>query len=369
MQFPAKFLDGKSPLPQTGMVSADGTRLTLHKEGSPCLHWEGREIKQAHTIRQEIKVTLATKVPGQNDSLIILEDNPQTRHAIESLRGKINSPLPARKFIPLALAGIVAGTLAFLFLVHHAWRVVPTSADVALGNSLHKAILDQLGQPVSRPGIQGLLDSHLSEFQEPGSPFAPKVHIIGNKMVNAFALPGGNIYFCTGLLDEAESPEELLGILAHELAHVEKRHSMQQITKTAGITFLVTTCIGIVGGFEDLELAERLVEGASLLPMLHYNRKMESEADSMGVEKLSRAGISAKGLRDFFQRLSKDDAQKMVDEHLAWASTHPTSAKRIASISRHIEKEPVLEPMMTPEQWKALQHDPTKGKGILRFLK
>lgn len=241
---------------------------------------------------------------------------------------------------------------------------------MSLGDSSHAFILSQLGAEVTdRPEMLRFLEATADRLEDPDSSFETRVTIVDNAMENAFALPGGRVYFTTGLLDEAGSAEEVAGIMAHEIVHVEKRHGMQNMAKAAGIGFIITTMVGVVGGLEEYGALELLLEGATLIPLMHYSRKMETEADNVAMVKLRREGISAAGMRDFFARISGLDypeidhrGEEMIPE---WISTHPASSKRIEEIERHVSKEPELEPMMEPEEWKALQKKKPAYKGLI----
>ena len=240
-----------------------------------------------------------------------------------------------------------------LFFVSNLWRFVPVSVEEALGDSLRDTILSQFTE-VEEPEVLNFLEDCIVRLENPDSPFTITITILDEPEANAFALPGGQIFFFRGLIDESESAEELAGILAHEMAHVERRHGMKNISRAVGTVFVISTMVGIVGGLEELEAAELLLEGASLLSILEYSRKMETDADKIAMEKLQRAEISASGLYEFFNRLQveNEEIESIIPD---WMSTHPATGERLIKLKAHVEEEPELLPLMDEESWSVLK--------------
>lgn len=154
-----------------------------------------------------------------------------------------------------------------------------------------------------------------------------KLHLVRADEPNAFALPGGNIVVHTGLIQAAERPEEVLGVLAHEVAHVTRRHGVRQLLSRAGLALLLQAVVGDAEG-----LLGFLVDSGSYLLTQRYSRDYEREADDTGWEYLVSAGISPEGLLDFFRRLK---ALEQKGDTLAvpeLLSTHPATDARIARL-------------------------------------
>jgi len=148
-------------------------------------------------------------------------------------------------------------------------------------------------------------------------PFKPEFRVVDDEAVNAFALPGGFVTVNFGLLKEAESGEEVAGVLAHELQHALLRHGTRRMLRELGMSAI----LGLLTGGGDLQTLSSM---ASNLIGLSYDRDQESEADARGVELLRKAGIDASGLATFFERLAKSgDAAPP-----ALLSTHPDPGDR-----------------------------------------
>jgi beta-barrel assembly-enhancing protease len=150
-----------------------------------------------------------------------------------------------------------------------------------------------------------------------------KIHIIKNQEVNAFTLPDNNMVIYTGLIQYAKSAEEVAGVMAHEIGHMEKNHVMKKLVKEIGLTMLFT----IAGGDAGFEI---LKETARILSSSAFDRSQESEADAFAVEMMANANINPEQLGNFLFRLGQQTNH--VPEELTWLSTHPDSKERAAKI-------------------------------------
>ena len=174
-----------------------------------------------------------------------------------------------------------------------------------------------------------------------------RIDLINNKEVNAFALPGGRIIVFSGLITACLNPEELSGVLAHEIAHITHHHVMKKLKKELGLSILATLAGGD-SGTEILKEAVRLVSSTA------YDRQMEKEADESGVLYLLNAGIDPEDFSNFLFRLSKKPhIQPDVPE---WISTHPLPEERVATIL-NLRKMKSFEPhqVLTGTSWNQLK--------------
>ncbi len=155
--------------------------------------------------------------------------------------------------------------------------------------------------------------------------FEYRITVLDSPEVNAFALPGGRIFVLTGLIREAESPDQVAGVLAHEMAHVTLRHGMRSIVQSLGVIAAIEVLIGDLAGLSVLG-----VEGVRLLVEQGYSRDLESEADEEGVRMLHAAGIDPHGLARFFELLRGEEGASIP----SWLGSHPELDDRIATVLR-----------------------------------
>ncbi len=150
-----------------------------------------------------------------------------------------------------------------------------------------------------------------------------KIHIIYNGEVNAFALPDRNMVIYTGLIESAKSAEEVAGVMAHEIGHMEKDHVMKKLAKEIGISMLFV----LAGGSENLEV---LKEAGRTLSSTAFDRSQEREADAFAIDALIKAEVDTEPFGNFLFRLSMGKGD--IPEELVWISTHPDSKERAAEV-------------------------------------
>ena len=158
-----------------------------------------------------------------------------------------------------------------------------------------------------------------------------RLAVADDPSVNAVALPGGRLVINTGLILKASSPEEIAGVMAHEIAHVTRQHSMRQLISNLGMFALIQALLGDASG-----LAAVLIDGGSTLLTMRFSRDFEREADESGLLYLAGAGIDPGGMVRFFRRLAKDEQQAVgaLPASLALLTTHPATEERIAYLEK-----------------------------------
>lgn len=154
--------------------------------------------------------------------------------------------------------------------------------------------------------------------------FPWEVYIIDDDSVlNAFCTPGGYIYVYTGLIRFLESEDQLAGVLGHEIAHADLRHSTEQLTKNYGVRILINVIAGDASALGDV---------AGNLLSLNFSRSDESEADMKSVEYLAGTEYDARGVARFFEKMENQDGNHAHQRELSFLSTHPSPENRITAI-------------------------------------
>jgi len=187
-------------------------------------------------------------------------------------------------------------------------KQVPTEWEQKLGETAYAQYglgHDVLKTERSQVLLEELTQPLLNVVSEPKPKFT--LYIVNDPAINAFALPGGIIVINTGLILAANSADEVLGVLAHEIIHVTEQHGIRNIMSTAGTYLIVQAMIGDASG-----VLATLASAAPLLIGQQYSRNFESEADEFGFELLHKANINPQGLADFFVILEADKQQKKL---------------------------------------------------------
>jgi len=164
--------------------------------------------------------------------------------------------------------------------------------------------------------------------------FSIHVQIIKDPTVNAYAELGGKILVNSGLLQQAESPEEVAGILAHEIGHVYYRHILE-----ATITHMLTAG-GINLIFGD---SSSTSNWANYFLNISFSRSQEAQADKAGLLRLKNAYVSNLGLTHFFERMEKSGTASH------FLSDHPSNQSRMEMIQKFDNQK--VTPIMSPEAW------------------
>ena len=174
------------------------------------------------------------------------------------------------------------------------------------------------------------------------------VHVLDSSYVNAFALPGGIIVFFDGLIQEADSAEEVAAVFAHEIGHVAARDPTRIALRSAGSIGVLGLLLGdFAGGAAVLFLAERVIQA-------DYSQDAEAAADAFAHGMLMGADLPPSAIATFFERLVATGGSEPAGlvQHF---NSHPALGDRIAA-ARAAEPSGALFPQaLTPDEWQALR--------------
>ncbi len=154
--------------------------------------------------------------------------------------------------------------------------------------------------------------------------------VLHDSTVNAFAIPGGNVYVYSGIVDFLQSDDELAAVIAHELAHVEKRHSLKNYRASAALTALLQKAV------KNQKNKDLWCAVLSSLALMKFSQKQEDEADDVGQFRLAAAGFDPYGQVRVWERfLQKYGDSKGLEKFL---SSHPSHKARIENAKKNIAK-------------------------------
>ncbi len=176
----------------------------------------------------------------------------------------------------------------------------------------------------------------------PPQPFPFRSGIVLHNSLNAFAVPGGNIFVFTGLIMQLESEAELAGILAHEMAHVTQRHvaARMERAQVLSLASLLAAIAGVaLGGAGGSALAVGAL-GAGQSAMLNYSRIDESEADDIGYQYMVAAGYPPAGMAGGFEKIRAKSMMTSSRSVPTYLSTHPEIGSRITSVMAKVHSGP-----------------------------
>jgi Zn-dependent protease with chaperone function len=234
-----------------------------------------------------------------------------------------------KKRVPLYLAVVFSFFVAGYFLINHSSPIItdliPYEWEQKIGSYAFENYL--LGkQKINNTNVASAIKAIVNRIDQfDDAEIAYEIAVIDADMVNAFAFPGGFIIVTTGLINSSDQPEQVAGVLAHELTHVIERHGMRKLVRQAGLGLL----IGIVLG--DSSALSHLIELSSQLDSLAFDRDQELQADNGAIKILQAAGISPQHFVTFFKKIKQlNSVAGDIPEIL---STHPLTDKRIERVA------------------------------------
>lgn len=178
------------------------------------------------------------------------------------------------------------------------------------------------------------------------NPEAIDVYLVQDRSLNAFVAGGQNLFLNTGLLARVESPEALLGVIAHESGHIAGGHIAQRklAMENASTSTLIAYAVGILGAIATGrgEVASAVISGSqdvALRNLLSYSRSNEQAADQAAVQYLAEAGISPEGLLGFMNLL-KGQEVLLAQNQDPYLSTHPLTRERITFLENQARQSP-----------------------------
>ncbi len=347
------FNDGRSAAAHQVAVRLDTNGLNITSEGAGVLqHWPYADLRAIDPPHADAPLRLTSRANPDarlrlGDPAFVEELRRKAPHLF--LRG-LAQPNVRRN------AGIIILTLLVLGLA--LWqgvprlsaplaRLIPMQWEQEFGLAFRDRLLAGARTCQSVAGTAAL--SQLSERLTASLARPPPLTVVvaDRATVNAFALPGGHIVILQGLLDKAQSADEVAAVLAHEIGHVRHRHPTQMAIRVAGIGLFADLLTG-----DGSALAELAGQVGGMLLLLSYSREMERQADAYGRDLLQKAGLSTAALARFFAHLAAEAPTAGGGKLLGYLSSHPPLEERIAVA----DKDEAGEPALDAAAWQALQN-------------
>jgi len=196
-----------------------------------------------------------------------------------------------------------------------------SKTETALADSVWQNYLSDIGQRIVRVSDRKDIKYHFT--------------VIESDQVNAFAAPGGFIYFYTGLLREMNSESEMAAVMAHEISHVVARHGIKRVQTALGVGLAYEL---ILGG-DDAGVVVNTAIGLGMgLMFAGYSRDAEREADQYGIHYMVKAGYDPAGAVAMFETLARLGGERSDGVFEKLSSSHPATQERIANANKQISR-------------------------------
>ncbi len=351
------FLDGRTAARHRAAVQISAAGLTFRLDDGSSRFWPYEQIRQTQGFYAGEQVRFEKSGDPPEALLLSDADFLSTLHRIvPGVSRRFHDPerrgLRRSLTAFAALGAALVGAALYFWAIPGAARIAAARVPVSWEESLGENVVDQLAPAEIRcadPEINRIVSDFAARLSAAAaSPYTFRVAVARAPMVNAFAAPGGHVVVFQGLIEQTQRPEEVAGALAHEFEHVIQKHTTRMLLQHTTAGLMLSALTGDVSG------AVAFGAGAAhALGTLSYNRAMEQEADVEGIKLLAAAGIDPAAMIDFFETLKAKSGE--MPESLAYLSSHPTTAERIATLrSMRLGVKPA-KPLLQAKKWDQLK--------------
>jgi predicted Zn-dependent protease len=355
------FFDGTTSTRHRVTVELDPAALVVRAaEGQELARWPYGELEQLAAPGGLLRL-------GRIDNPVLarLEINdPALAQAIDERShpvdrsGRIERRTRAKVIawgVAAAVSLVLVATYGMPFIADRLAPLVPHSVEHRLGEAVDaqvRTMLDtgqrgpdfECGQgEVERAG-RAAFDRLVARLKTAAAlPIPLKVAVVRRMEANAVALPGGHIYVFEGLIGRSDSPDELAGVIAHEIGHVAHRDGTRSVLQAAGLSFLFGMLLGdFVGGGAVVIAAHTILRSA-------YSREVEASADLYAVDLMAKAGGDPRALGRILARIggATEPGMKILLDH-------PETRQRVAAINAAASRPPGP-PLLDRNEWAQLK--------------
>jgi Zn-dependent protease with chaperone function len=325
-------------------------RLEINADDRTLAMWSYADIRRADSPSGTLRLTCLTA-----PALARLEIRDAAVAAeLISRCTRLDQDFPDRRGIARIVGWSIAAAISIVGVI---WFGIPLAAD-RLTPLVPQALERRLGA-VADGQVRTLFGSKVCDNAAGQAAFSKLVNalreaagldtsiqtaVLATPVPNAFALPGGKVYLFNGLLARAQNPDEIAGVLAHELGHLRHRDSTRNLIYNGGTSFLIGLLFGDITGSSALIFASRSIVTAS------YTREAEQNADTFSIDVMHRLGRPTKPMGELLFRVTGKEG----DKGLSFLANHPLTEDRLARMSKE-DAAPSGPPLLTPQEWKSLK--------------
>lgn len=349
VEVPVSWYDGQSALRHEGLLCwQGGGRLVLRHAQAEGIDFGADELM----FREERPGERIYSLQGMSQFRLLLRGKaPPEIEALLPSSARYGKLIDRFGLSKAAVAFAAASAVAIVVaMTAPTWLgpMIPSSWERRMG----EAMVGDFGNRICHTGAgDAALAKLAAELDPGGEPI--KVGVANLGIVNAVALPGGQVLLFDGLVQDAESPDELAGVLAHEIGHVRERHVMSAILRQFGISVLAA---GAGSGLGESVLG---------IAALGYSREAEIEADGFARARMDHAHISPAGAAGFFERLRKEAGDE--PGWAGWMQSHPATADRARAFRNAVRKGGGYTPALSEQDFAAISAMCAEDKEVEDF--
>lgn len=344
----AVFYDGKQARRRLVTIRVAASGLDIEEAGEWIASWPAGKVRRRDAPDGILRLVL----DGGPQTARLDVSDPDDQAAIRLRCGALDEGAPKERagrilFWSLAAAASIVASVVFLVPVaaERMTPLVPLSWEKRLGTAIDNQVRLFLGgKTCANPAGAAALARLTARLAEAAAPAFPiEVQVLDSSVPNAIALPGGRIYLFRALVDRAGNPDEVAGVIAHEIGHVRHRDGLRKLIQAGGTSYLFGLLFGDVAGGGAVVLASRaLVDNA-------YSREAETAADAAAGTVMTALGRPAGAMAHLLKRIEGNESRIP-----AFLSTHPVTDQRLKALERFVPEQ-AGPPLLTDEEWRALK--------------
>ncbi|MDF2120543.1 M48 family metallopeptidase [Roseiarcaceae bacterium H3SJ34-1] len=346
----ALYYDGLSNK-QHAVTLRIGATLEIVEDGLMIAGWPFEWIRRADSSDGRIRLRTTN---GSDLARLVLIDETFARSVLEACpRLEHNDPSGTTStgrivFWSLAAATslILIGLYGIPFIAERLTPLIPASFERRLGEMADSQVTTVFdATPCQNPDGVRAFGKLIGDLQKTTGLSVPiTATVVRSGVPNAIALPGGKVYLFRGLLEKAESADEIAGVLAHELGHVKHRDSVRILLQAGGTSFLLGLLLGDVTGSGAAIFAARTLLDAS------HSRGAEAAADDVAIESMNKLGRSPQPMGELLLRITGKEDRGLLN----FIASHPLSEARLQRMSASPPAVPGP-PLLDAGEWAALK--------------
>jgi len=355
----AVFYNGVSARPRAVALEVTASSLDLHEGGEWIASWPAGEVRRKDAPEGVLRVTRE----GGPDLARLDVTDPADQAAVRQYCHRLDNREERERtgrIVFWSAASAISIVLCVLFLIpllaEKLTPLIPVAYEQRIGravdNQLRALLRDKVCEAPEGSAALRKLTERLRGAKRLEASL--DVVVLDSKIPNAIALPGGRIYIFRALLDQAESTDEVAGVLAHEIGHVVGRDGLRKMIQSGGTSYLFGLLFGDVTGGGAIVFASRyLIDTA-------YSRDAEAAADDFAGRTMVALGRPAHPMALLLKRIEghADEGGEAGDGNErgipAFLLTHPVTDQRLKALEKQVPSQPG-EPLLTPEEWRALK--------------
>jgi Zn-dependent protease with chaperone function len=354
---PIVFFDGTSNRRHAATLAFTDA-LEIAVDGETKARWAYADIRRADSAPGTLRVFCQSAPPLARleirDAALAADLISRTTNIDEHHLGTRG----VAKIVGWSLAAAASIILVVLFGVPLAADrlapLVPPAFERRIGDVTQQQVKIVFGEKVCRSSAAGqaAFDKLVTKLRDAaGLDTSVQSTVLSSEVPNALALPGGKVIVFDSLIAKADNPDEIAGVIAHELGHLKHRDNMRGLIYNGGTSFLIGLLFGDITGSSAMIFASRTLITSS------YSREAETAADTFSIELMQKLGRPPKAMGELMMRVTGKEGGK----GLTIISTHPLTEDRLARMSREDQtiKGP---PLLTDAEWQALKGICGKGK-------